>query len=173
MATVTKNRKFSKKSLKNYLLWNCWANWAQTIVKWSFGGIVFRWSHFRIISDNPGRQPRCPPLLQIENSAKNHLKISPLKLLGQWGPNYCEMVIWGQLWARWASTGSKEPLVFSSPCQRQCQLLPSLGVCRLSVNFSHFNLLLWNLSAKLNQTWQGWSKLCPTAAPSFQDGCCY
>jgi hypothetical protein len=32
---------------------------------------------------------------------------------------------------------------FSSPCQRQCELLPSLGVHRpSSVNFSHFNLLL-------------------------------
>jgi hypothetical protein len=32
---------------------------------------------------------------------------------------------------------------------------------------------------KLNQTWQGWSlggslsKLCPTALPSIQHGCCY
>ena len=35
--------------------------------------------------------------------------------------------------------------VFSSPCQRQCELLPSLGVrCPSSVNFSHFNLLHWN-----------------------------
>ena len=33
--------------------------------------------------------------------------------------------------------------VFSSPCQRQCELFPSLGVRRLSsVNFSYFNLLL-------------------------------
>ena len=38
MAAITKNRKFSKKSLKNYLLWNCWANWAQTMMEWSFGG---------------------------------------------------------------------------------------------------------------------------------------
>jgi hypothetical protein len=43
---------------------------------------------------------------------------------------------------------------FSSPCQRQCELLPSLGVRRLSsVNFSHFNLLLWNSSAKWTETW--------------------
>jgi hypothetical protein len=34
-------------------------------------------------------------------------------------------------------------------------------------------------SPKLNQTWQGWSlggslsKLCSTAPPSIQDGCCY
>ena len=32
----------------------------------------------------------------------------------------------------------------SSPSQRQCELLPSFGVRHLSsVNFSHFNLLLW------------------------------
>jgi hypothetical protein len=44
-------------------------------------------------------------------------------------------------------------LIFSSPCQRQCELLPSLGVRRLSsVNFSHFNLLLWNPSAKWTET---------------------
>ena len=36
--SVTKNRKFGKKSLKNYLLWNYWANWAQTMVEWSLGG---------------------------------------------------------------------------------------------------------------------------------------
>ena len=39
---------------------------------------------------------------------------------------------------------------------------------------SHLNLL-WNRWTKLNQTWQGGSlsKLCPTAPPSIQDGCCY
>ena len=75
--------------------------------------------------------------------------------------------------------------VFSSPGQR-----PSLGVRRPSSSvvvrpsvvrrkLSHLNLLLWNLWTKLNQTWQGWSlsgslsKLCPTASPSIQDGCCY
>jgi hypothetical protein len=40
----------------------------------------------------------------------------------------------------------------SSRCQRQCELLPSLGVRRLSsVNFSHFNLLLWNPLANFLQ----------------------
>jgi IS1 family transposase len=29
--------KFSKKSLTHYLLWNCWAKWAQTMVEWSLG----------------------------------------------------------------------------------------------------------------------------------------
>ena len=38
MAAITKNRKFGKESLKNYLLWNCRANWAQTMVEWSSDG---------------------------------------------------------------------------------------------------------------------------------------
>ena len=38
IVAVTKNRKFGKKSLKNDLLWNYWANWAQTMVEWSLGG---------------------------------------------------------------------------------------------------------------------------------------
>ena len=32
--------------------------------------------------------------------------------------------------------------IFSSPYQRQCELLPSLCVRHLSDNFSYFNLLL-------------------------------
>ena len=49
---------------------------------------------------------------------------------------------------------SKIMRFFSSPCQRQCELLPSLGVrCLSSFNFSHFNLLLWNPSAKWTETW--------------------
>ena len=40
-------------------------------------------------------------------------------------------------------------VLFNSPCQRRCEHLPSLGVRRLSsVNFSHFNLFLWNPLAK-------------------------
>ena len=35
MAAITKNRKFGKKSLKNDLIWNCWA---QTMVEWSSDG---------------------------------------------------------------------------------------------------------------------------------------
>ena len=42
---------------------------------------------------------------------------------------------------------------FSSPCQRQCELLPLLGIrCLSSVNFSHFNILLWNPLAKWIET---------------------
>ena len=57
-----------------------------------------------------------------------------------------------------------------------CHHLASVVVRR---KLSHLNLLLWNSWTKLNQTWQGWSlgeslsKLCPTALPSIQDGCCY
>ena len=41
--------------------------------------------------------------------------------------------------------------IISSPCQRLCELLPSLGIRRLSsVNFSHFNLLLWNCHMNWN-----------------------
>ena len=42
----------------------------------------------------------------------------------------------------------------SSPGQRPCGLLPSLGVRR---KLSHLNLFLWNRWTKLSQTWQGWS----------------
>jgi hypothetical protein len=50
----------------------------------------------------------------------------------------CFTIAWAVVIVCWG--GSK---LFSSLCQRQCELLPSLGVRRLSsVNFSHFNLLL-------------------------------
>jgi hypothetical protein len=56
-----------------------------------------------------------------------------------------------------ATTGrySHFNILFSKPCQRQYELLPSLGVRRRlsSVYFSHFNLLLWTPSAKWTETW--------------------
>jgi hypothetical protein len=43
-------------------------------------------------------------------------------------------------------------ILFSKPCQRQCELLPLLCVRRLSsVYFSHFNLL-WKPSVKWTET---------------------
>ena len=54
--------------------------------------------------------------------------------------------------------------LFSSPGQRPCELLPSLGIRRhlfvLHRKLSHLNFLLWT---KLSQAWQGGSlsKLCP------------
>ena len=59
----------------------------------NFGGMVLRWSPFRIVFDDPGRQPRWLLLLKIENSAKNELKNLLLKLLGQSGPNLGGMVL--------------------------------------------------------------------------------
>jgi len=71
----------------------------------------------------------------------------------------------------------KKCIVFSSPCQRQCELLPSLGIRpSLSVNKSYFNLLLQNHWTNMNQTWQEWflggplSELHPRGPPSIQDG---
>jgi hypothetical protein len=52
----------------------------------NYGGMVFRWSSFRIVSDDPGHQPRWPPLLKIENSAKNHLKMISSETAGSNGP---------------------------------------------------------------------------------------
>jgi hypothetical protein len=52
----------------------------------NYGGMVFRWSSFRIVSDDPGRQPRWPPLLKIENSAKNHSKMISSETAGPIGP---------------------------------------------------------------------------------------
>ena len=71
--------------------------------------------------------------------------------------------------------------IFSSPGQRPCELLPSLGGRRPSVRrkLSHLNLLLWHRWTKLYLTWKGWSlggslsKLCPKVPPSIPDGCCY
>ena len=59
----------------------------------NFGGMVLRWSPFRIVFDDPGHQPRWLLLLKIENSAKNELKNLLLKLLGQSGPNLGGMVL--------------------------------------------------------------------------------
>ena len=54
-------------------------------------------------------------------------------------PTMGKQLVSYHLWQRVKCT------LFSSPCQRQCELLPSLGIrCLLSVNFQHFNLLLWN-----------------------------
>ena len=59
---------------------------------------------------------------------------------------------------------------------RPCELLSSLFVRRLSVNISHFNLLLRNHSTNCNQTLMEWSldgplsNLCPVIPTSNQDG---
>ena len=64
-------------------------------------------------------------------------------------------------------------VIFSSPDPK---LLSPLSVCRPSVNVSHFNQLLWNHWANLNQTLVEWSldgplpNLCPVIPTSNQDG---
>jgi len=83
------------------------ARYDQLTVDWTYKAVnnfgsqisvkLVRWSSLRIVFRRPGRQPRLPPLLKIENLAKNHLKKSPLKLQGQLGPNYGGMVF------RWSS----------------------------------------------------------------------
>ena len=65
----------AKKSLKNYLLWNCLANWAQTMVEWSSDGPLWV-----LCPTTP------PPLLKIENLAKNRLKIISSETTGPIGP---------------------------------------------------------------------------------------
>jgi hypothetical protein len=49
MAAITKNKKFSKKLSSLKLLGQLGPN---------YGGMVFRWSSLRIVSDDSGRQPR-------------------------------------------------------------------------------------------------------------------
>ena len=83
MAAITKNKKYGKKSLKNHLLWNCWANWAQIMVESSSDGPLSE-----LCPTAPVRQPRWPPLLKIENFAKKSLK------------NY---LLWN-CWANWSQT---------------------------------------------------------------------
>ena len=75
----TKNSKFGKKSFKNYLLWNCWVKWAQTMVKWSLDGPLSE------------LYPTIPPK-KMADIAKNRwftkirLQIFPSEIAGSMGP---------------------------------------------------------------------------------------
>ena len=61
-------------------------------------------------------------------------------------------------------------------CEGSCELLSPLSLRRPSVNFSHFNQLLWRYWANLNQALVEWfldgplPKLCPVIPTSNQDG---
>ena len=61
----------------------------------NFGGLVLRWSSFRIITDDPTRQPRWPPQLIFSNMEPNGKfidKFSRLELLAQLELNFGGMV---------------------------------------------------------------------------------
>ena len=66
--------------------------------------------------------------------------------------------------------------LFSSPDPKVSYCHHWASVVRPSVNFSHFNQLLWSQWANLNQTLVEWSldgplpKLCPVIPTSNQDG---
>jgi hypothetical protein len=68
--------------------------------------------------------------------------------------------------------GAIQGSLYSSPDCHHCA-----SVVRPSVNFSHFNQLLWSHWANLNQTFVEWSldgplpKMCPVIPTSNQDGC--
>jgi hypothetical protein len=61
--------------------------------------------------DNPGCQPRWPPLLKIENSAKNHLKIISTETAGPIGPK-----LWwnGLSWSKGTILEENHPMTISS-----------------------------------------------------------
>ena len=118
--------------------------------------MVFRWSSFRIVSDDLGRQPRWLPLLKIENSAKNHLKIIFSETAGPIGPklwwNGLQMVLFENS-VRWP--------------------LPPNNIATVTKNIkfgkkSLKNYLLWNCWANWTQTMVEWSsgnplsEFCPT-----------
>jgi hypothetical protein len=118
--------------------------------------MAFRWSSFRNVSDDPSRQPRWPPLLKIENSAKNHLKIISSETTGPIGP---------KLWRNGLQ------MVHFESCVRRSR--PPTKIAAVSKNRkfgkkSLQNYLLWNYWANWVQTMVEWSlgghlsELCPT-----------
>jgi hypothetical protein len=117
----------------NLLLWNPSTKWSET---------VFR--------NQPIRNKNClwqPCLLTNRDKMSNLYREPSIDASYQVSVHLAKRL---QRRRFFKSANQKQELpVFSSPCQRQCELLPSLGVrCLSSVNFSHFNLLLWNPSAK-------------------------
>jgi hypothetical protein len=88
MATVTKPRTFSRKSLKSYLLWNYWANWAQTMMEWS--------------SDGPLCVRRSRRQTKIAAVTKNR-KICKKSLKNYLFWNYCAN--WAQTMVEWSFGG--------------------------------------------------------------------
>ena len=159
MAAITKNRKYGKKSLKNHLLWNCWANWAQTMVEWSSDGPL---SELCLMA--PVRQPRWPPLLKIRKFAKKSLK------------NY---LLWN-CWANWAQTMVEwslgDPLseFWPTTLARQPIWLPLLKIENSAKN--HLKIISSETTGPVGPKlwWNGpLREMCPTTPAANQDGRCY
>ena len=102
MAAVTKNRKFGNKSPKNYLIWNCWVNWAQTMVEWS--------------SDGPLCVRRSRPQTKIAAVTKNR-KIGKKSLKNYLFWNYCAN--WAQAMVEWSFGGHLSELCQKTPAANQ------------------------------------------------------
>jgi hypothetical protein len=77
-----------------FFLWNFFSLKLLGQLGPNYGELVFRWSSLRIVSDDPGRQPRQPPLLRIENLTKDHLTIISSEITGPIGPK----LWWNGLW---------------------------------------------------------------------------
>jgi hypothetical protein len=108
----------------------------------------------RLLSVNFSRGPSIDVSYQVSVHLAKRFQKRAFKKIGQSEPRiaYGGHVCW---WIGTKSAIFREDLhhIFSPPCQMPCELFPSLGVRRLlSVNFSHFNLHLWNSSVKWSET---------------------
>ena len=143
---------------KNLLLWNYWANFNQTLLKWSLGDPLFK-----IVSVSAVLYPRWPPLLKIEISSNGQ----NCSILSQKVPKF-ELykhndelfnIYYGIFYELWTFTD------FDRLWNKK----------KGGMKFKK-NLLLWNYWANFNQTLLKWSlggpllKLCPSAPSCIQDG---
>ena len=152
MAAVTKNRK----SLKNDLLWNYWASWAQSMVEWSLGGHL---------------SELCPTTL---TTVTKNRKFSKKSLKND--------LLWN-CWANWTQTMVEwslgDPLSEVCPTTRLPAKMSAITKNRKFGKKSLKNDLLWNRWVKWAQTMVEWSsdgplwEMCPTTPVANQDGRCY
>ena len=135
-------------------------------IKPNLVGMVPGWVPFKFVSNSPTLHSRWLLLLKIEISSISIAALVEVKMTSNFNCSYM---------ARNSLTyilGFSVKYFFS-------RFIPIMQVRHILIKKSHLNLLLWNRWTKLNQTWQEWSlgrslsKLCPTAPPSIQDGCCY
>ena len=164
---------------KNHLLWNYWANFNQTLLKWSLGG----------------------PLLKLCPSAPSCIQD------GQFQPNFAEMILRWSPFKFVSVSAVLYPEISSNGqnCSILSQKVPKFelykhndelfnmyyGIFYELWTFTDFdrlwnlkkggmklkkNTLLWNYWANFNQTLLKWSlggpllNLCPSAPSCIQDG---